>query len=150
MVIFDLNLYISIKTDHGQKIYFGIINERLANFIYSKTGINVKNYNLTLRASEVRKIILTIYSGKDKRSLATTPSGTNSFSQTSETLSGTASIETIPHTSKNSNLSKENNLSGRKSKDDTIFDDFEDEEVMFTADGDIAFDGFGADGGKGD
>ena len=31
------------------------------------------------------------------------------------------------------------------SKDDTIFDDFEDEEVMFTADGDIAFDGFGAD-----
>lgn len=34
---------------------------------------------------------------------------------------------------------------GRYSKDDTIFDDFEDEEVMFTADGDIAFDGFGAD-----
>jgi len=30
---------------------------------------------------------------------------------------------------------------GRYSKDDTIFDDFEDEEVMFTADGDIAFDG---------
>lgn len=34
---------------------------------------------------------------------------------------------------------------GRYSKDDTIFDDFEDEEVMFTADGDIAFDGFGED-----
>ena len=33
----------------------------------------------------------------------------------------------------------------RLSKEDTIFDDFEDEEVMFTADGDIAFDGFGAD-----
>ena len=33
---------------------------------------------------------------------------------------------------------------GRYSKDDTIFDDFED-EVMFTSDGDIAFDGFGAD-----
>ena len=34
------------------------------------------------------------------------------------------------------------------SKDDTIFDDFEDEEVMFTDDGDIAFDGFGADDPK--
>ena len=33
---------------------------------------------------------------------------------------------------------------GRSSKDDTIFDDFAD-EVIFTADGDIAFDGFGAD-----
>lgn len=38
-----------------------------------------------------------------------------------------------------------NDPNGRYSKDDTIFDDFEDEEVMFTADGDIAFDGFGAD-----
>ena len=53
-----------------------------------------------------------------------------------------------------SNLSQQNNSdsgkefndpNGRYSKDDTIFDDFEDEEVMFTADGDIAFDGFGAD-----
>ena len=38
-----------------------------------------------------------------------------------------------------------NDPNGRYSKDDTIFDDFADEEVMFTADGDIAFDGFGAD-----
>ena len=38
-----------------------------------------------------------------------------------------------------------NDPNKRFSKDDTIFDDFADEEVMFTADGDIAFDGFGAD-----
>jgi hypothetical protein len=51
---------------------------------------------------------------------------------------------------KNSEGGKEfNDPNGRYSKDDTIFDNFED-EVMFTADGDIAFDGFGADGGKGD
>ena len=44
-----------------------------------------------------------------------------------------------------SNSQNSGNQSGKYSKDDTIFDDFEDEEVMFTADGDIAFDGFGAD-----
>ena len=49
-------------------------------------------------------------------------------------------------TSDNAQTSSSNiDPNGRYSKDDTIFDDFEDEEVMFTADGDIAFDGFGAD-----
>ena len=60
----------------------------------------------------------------------------------------------LPQNSYKSNPSQQNNSdggeefsdpNGRYSKDDTIFDDFEDEEVMFTADGDIAFDGFGAD-----
>ena len=51
-----------------------------------------------------------------------------------------------PSQQNNSDGGKEfNDPNGRKSKNDTIFDDFEDEEVMFTADGDIAFDGFGAD-----
>ena len=51
-----------------------------------------------------------------------------------------------PLVQKNSDSGKEfNDPNKRFSKDDTIFDDFADEEVMFTADGDIAFDGFGAD-----
>ena len=54
----------------------------------------------------------------------------------------------LPQNSYKSNPSQQNNSdggeefsdpNGRYSKDDTIFDDFEDEEVMFTADGDIAF-----------
>ena len=61
------------------------------------------------------------------------------------------SYKSNPSQQNNSDSGKEfNDPNGRKSKDDTIFDDFEDEEVMFTSDGDIAFDGFGADGGKGD
>ncbi|MCR4963630.1 MAG: hypothetical protein K6B40_07115, partial [Firmicutes bacterium] len=153
-----------------QKIYFGTIPSDLAQKIYEETGINVENYNCTLRASEIRKILLgkhgnqeteskygqravtpedilniplviqspdsiqlspklfqgkpailfsktingrttvvayvskphmdltvqTMYSGAKKRSLATTPSEDNLFSQTSETFSGTASKPTIP------------------------------------------------------
>ena len=56
------------------------------------------------------------------------------------------SYKSNPSQQNNSDSGKEfNDPNGRYSKDDTIFDDFEDEEVMFTADGDIAFDGFGAD-----
>lgn len=39
-----------------QKIYFGIIPENLAIRIKQDTGIDVKSYNCTLRASEIRKI----------------------------------------------------------------------------------------------
>ena len=45
-----------------------------------------------------------MYSGKNKGSLATTPSGKISYSQTSETLSGTAS--TISLLQENNNVNK--------------------------------------------
>lgn len=73
--------------------------------------------------------------------------------ETSELSKNLNSENNIPDTLGNVNPSQQkssdsgeefNDPNGRKSKDDTIFDDFED-EVMFTADGDIAFDGFGAD-----
>ena len=69
-----------------------------------------------------------------------------SDSQQSESTSrnGAPFVAMISQFTAKNNPSTENNLNGPKSKDDTIFDDFED-EVMFTADGDIAFDGFGAD-----
>ena len=41
----------------NKKIYYGKINDLLAEQIYEKLGINVKDYNLPLRASNVRKII---------------------------------------------------------------------------------------------
>ena len=74
--------------------------------------------------------------------------------ETSELSKNLNSENNIPDTLENVNPSQQNNSdsgkefddqNGRYSKDDTIFDDFEDGEVMFTADGDIAFDGFGAD-----
>lgn len=148
----------------NKKMYFGKTNEKISQYVFEKTGVDISGYNCVLRASEVRKIIKdhgnekvemsrgqraiqeqdffdipyileypdsvsldsnlfegkpvlifqkvlngkttivayisnkhldltvqTMYSGQNKRSLATTPSGENSFSQTSETLSGTAS-----------------------------------------------------------
>ena len=54
--------------------------------------------------------VQTIYAGvKDKknRSLATTPSGDNSFSQTSKTLSGTTSTDTV---SQNNTVVNNNNI----------------------------------------
>ena len=66
--------------------------------------------------------------------------------QTQSEVPGGNSGSSNAITSDNAQKSSSNiDPNGRYSKDDTIFDDFEDEEVMFTADGDIAFDGFGAD-----
>ena len=66
--------------------------------------------------------------------------------QTQSEVPGGNSGSSNAITSENAQKSSSNiDPNGRYSKDDTIFDDFEDEEVMFTADGDIAFDGFGAD-----
>ncbi len=183
----------ALKQDHGQKLYFGRIDEELAAFIHLHTGIDLKNYNLVLRASEVKKILLhshgsqrkenlrgqrviekddflniptiitspdticlsdklfegkpviefvktingkttivtyvsrkhydltvqTIYSGRNKKSLSTTPSGEISLSQTSKTLSGTAFKNSVPQSSEKSNIPD-----GRKSKDDTIDADY--------------------------
>lgn len=41
----------------NKKIYFGAITKELASRIKNDTGISVENYNCTLRASEVRKIL---------------------------------------------------------------------------------------------
>ena len=59
------------------------------------TYVSSKHHDLTLQ---------TMYSGKNKGSLATTPSGKISYSQTSETLSGTAS--TISLLQENNNVNK--------------------------------------------
>lgn len=42
----------------NQKLYFGIIDDKLANRIYSDTNVNVEGFNVVLRASEIRKILL--------------------------------------------------------------------------------------------
>lgn len=41
-----------------KKMYFGAVSEELAARIKNDTGVDVKGYNCTLRASEVRKILL--------------------------------------------------------------------------------------------
>ncbi len=185
----------ALKRSTGHKMYFGIIDNKLADFVFSKTGINIKNYNLTLRASEIRKILLnshgneaneslrgqraikpndllsipkiitepddirlskklfegkpviefektvngkttvvtyvskkhydltvqTVYSGIEKRSLATTPSEKDSRSHTSETLSGTASNTNVSQSSENSNTNSE--IQGKKAKNDAFYFD---------------------------
>ncbi|MBR1763487.1 MAG: hypothetical protein IJ731_09020 [Eubacterium sp.] len=50
--------------------------------------------------------VQTMYSGKNKGSLATTPSGTSPFSHTSETLSGTTSKNSVPQNEEKSNTKK--------------------------------------------
>ena len=40
----------------SNKMYFGSIPKNLANRIKKDTGVDVENYNCTLRASEIRKI----------------------------------------------------------------------------------------------
>ena len=40
----------------SQKMYFGIINDETANFIFQKTNIDVHNYNAVLRADSILKI----------------------------------------------------------------------------------------------
>lgn len=51
----------------SQKIYFGSIPESLAERIKHDTGLDVKSYNCTLRASEIRKII-SIHSNEESES----------------------------------------------------------------------------------
>ena len=41
-----------------------------------------------------------------------------------------------------------NDITGPKSKDDTILDDIDDEEMIFTSDGDLSFDEYGSDAGR--
>ncbi len=175
----------ALQNDYGQKMYFGVIDNKLAKFILSKTGMDLSGYNLTLRASEIRKIlnkshghdqreklrgqrainkedftniprvikapdeirlsgklfegkpviefektingkttvvtyvsrkhhdltVQTMFSGKKKGSLATTPSGGGSFSQTSGTLSGTASNRRVSQKGKKVNNSDDNSYS---------------------------------------
>ncbi|MBQ7739689.1 MAG: GNAT family N-acetyltransferase [Eubacterium sp.] len=52
--------------------------------------------------------VQTMYSGKNKGSLATTPSGTSPFSHTSETLNGTTSISSVPQNAEKSNTQNTN------------------------------------------
>ncbi len=47
----------SFNNTSFQKFYFGKIGEKLATFIKSKTGVDVNNYNLSLRSDTVKKII---------------------------------------------------------------------------------------------
>ena len=63
--------------------------------------VSNKHFDLTVQ---------TVYSGKSKKSLATTPSGGNSFSQTSETLSGTAFNNIISQSATSNNPQPENNF----------------------------------------
>ncbi len=42
---------------YNKKIYLGSIGKELAERIYNSTGLNLENYNATLRSDEVRKIL---------------------------------------------------------------------------------------------
>ena len=53
----------------NQKIYFGIIGEDLSNRIKNDTSVDVKNYNVVLKASEVRKILLYSHGDAQKESM---------------------------------------------------------------------------------
>ena len=50
-------------------MYFGIINDLLARKIYAHTGVDVNNYNLTLRASKIRKILLHSHGNSESEAL---------------------------------------------------------------------------------
>lgn len=43
--------------DLEKKLYFGMVSEELAERVRTITGVDISNYNFTLRASEIRKII---------------------------------------------------------------------------------------------
>ena len=48
----------AINTKSSNKtIYFGKINDTLAEQIYRKIGIDLKNYNLSLKAGNIKKIL---------------------------------------------------------------------------------------------
>ena len=63
--------------------------------------------------------VQTMYASKKNRSLATTPSGDNSFSHTSKTLSGTTSINTVSQTDTDVN----NNSMQKIDKNNTVQND---------------------------
>lgn len=50
----------------GKKMYFGAIPKELANRIMQETGVDVENYNCTLRADEIRKILLKSHGDESK------------------------------------------------------------------------------------
>ena len=43
--------------DFSKKLYFGAIGADLAALIESKTGLNLENFNCTIKSSEIRKIV---------------------------------------------------------------------------------------------
>ena len=53
----------------NQKMYFGIIGEDLSSRIKKDTSVDVKNYNVVLKASEVRKILLYSHGDIQKESM---------------------------------------------------------------------------------
>lgn len=76
------------------------------------TYVSAKHHDLTLQ---------TMYSGKNKESLATTPSENKFLSQTSETLSGTASYKILAHEGNKVNIKENDNISDIKyATDDTL------------------------------
>lgn len=50
----------------NQKMYFGTIDQQLANRIYNDTNVNVEGFNVVLRASEIRKILLYSHGNESK------------------------------------------------------------------------------------
>lgn len=85
------------------------------------TYVSAKHHDLTLQ---------TMYSGKNKESLATTPSENKALSQTSETLSGTASYKILAHEDNKVNIKENDNISDIKyATDDTINDWIDDEST---------------------
>lgn len=46
-----------VEACSNKKIYLGKIYDELALKIYLKTGVNVRNYNLSLKASVIKKIM---------------------------------------------------------------------------------------------
>ena len=81
-------------------------------------------------ATKAEENVQTMYSGKNKESLATTPSENKSLSQTSETLSGTASYKILAHEGNKVNIKENDNISDIKyATDDTINDWLDDEST---------------------
>ena len=65
IVIYENDRQLSVFVDNAiagrnlnQKMYFGIVDQELANRIYNDTSVNVEGFNVVLRASEIRKILL--------------------------------------------------------------------------------------------
>ena len=87
------------------------------------TYVSAKHHDLTLQ---------TMYSGKNKESLATTPSENKSLSQTSETLSGTASYKILAHEDNKVNIKENDNVSDIKYATDDTINDWLDDDFFFT------------------
>lgn len=50
-------------------MYFGSISSDLANHVLSETGKNIEGYNCTLRATEIRKILINSHGDENYESL---------------------------------------------------------------------------------